>query len=198
MSTQTVVTVVAVVAIVLLVALIASVVVRRRRSAQLRDSFGSEYDRTVEETGKRRHAERELQSRREEHDALPLRDLTPAARERYTSEWTAVQATFVDAPVQALTQADALVTRLMGERGYPTEDFDEQARLLSVEHGQVLDSYRAAHRVELDSREERATTEAIRRAMLDFRQVFEDLMQVGDEPYLSEGTASEERSPLRP
>jgi hypothetical protein len=198
MSTQTVVTVIAVAAIVLLVVVIAAVLLRHRRSAQLRDTFGSEYDRTVEESGKRRRAERELQSRREEHDSLQLRELTPAARDRYTREWTAVQATFVDAPVQALTQADTLVTRLMAERGYPTEDFDEQARLLSVEHGQVLEGYRAAHQVELASREQKASTESIRRAMLDFRQVFEDLMRVGDEPYPADEVRTEGRSPLRP
>lgn len=197
MSTQTVVTVVAVAAVLLLVAAIAAVVLRHRRSARLRESFGGEYDRTLEETGKRREAERELQSRREEHDALQLRDLTPAARDRYTSEWTAVQAAFVDAPVEALTSADALVTRLMAERGYPTEDFDAQARLLSVEHGSVLDSYRAGHQVELESREQRATTESVRRAMLDFRQVFEELVGVTDEPYPSV-VRTEQRAPQRP
>lgn len=198
MSTQNVVTVIAVAAVVLLVVAIAAVLLRHRRSAQLRETFGSEYDRTVEETGKRRHAERELQSRREEHASLQLRELTPAARDRYTSEWTAVQTTFVDAPVEALTQADTLVTRLMAERGYPTEDFDEQARLLSVEHGQVLEGYRAAHEVELASREKRATTESIRRAMLDFRQVFEDLMKVGDEPYPADEVPTERRATQRP
>lgn len=176
MSNDTVVTVIAVAAVVLVAALIAMAFSRQRRSARLKDTFGPEYDRTVEETGKRRQAERDLAARRDEHAKLELRDLTPAARERYAAEWTDVQARFVDEPVVALTLADSLVTRLMGERGYPTDDFETRERLLSVEHNRVLDGYRSAHQVELSSRSNEATTETIRRAMLDFRQVFENLM----------------------
>ena len=190
MSNETAVTVIAVAAVVLVLALIAMAITRQRKSAALKDTFGPEYDRTVEETGKRRQAERDLAARRDEHAQLELRDLTPAARDRYSAEWTDVQARFVDEPVVALTQADSLVTRLMGERGYPTDDFDTRERLLSVEHNRVLDGYRSAHEVELQSRSNEASTETIRRAMLDFRQVFENLMGSSDaEVYPSEGAS---------
>jgi hypothetical protein len=184
MSTQTVVTIVVIAVIVLLVAAAAAAAARSRRSRQLQEEFGPEYDRTVEGTGKRRDAERDLAARRDEHAQLELRPLTPAARERYQSSWSQVQGRFVDTPVLALNEADSLVTQMMAERGYPTEDFDSQARLLSVEHGHVLDSYRSAHEVELASRRQQAGTEAIRNAMLDFRSVFEDLMAAPDaQPY---------------
>jgi hypothetical protein len=176
MSTQDVIIVVAAVAAVLLLAAAVAVAARKRRSDRLRGEFGSEYDRTVEDTGKRRDAEKDLAARKEEHAELELRPLSPAARERYQSNWMQLQSRFVDAPASAVSEADLLVTQLMAERGYPTEDFDSQARLLSVEHTHVLDSYRQAHDVELASRGGRAGTEDIRNAMLDFRRVFEEVM----------------------
>jgi hypothetical protein len=175
MSTQAVVTLVAIVVIVAF-AVVVAVAAGKQRSTRLRQEFGPEYDRTVRDADKRREAEKELAARKDEHAELDLRPLTPAARERYLSSWAEVQARFVDAPALAVNEADTLVTQLMAERGYPTEDFDAQARLLSVEHAHVLDSYRSAHDVELSSRTRQASTEDIRNAMLDFRRVFEDVM----------------------
>lgn len=193
MDTPTVIAIVALVVVLLLVTL-GLAAARKRRTTALREEFGPEYDRTVDDTGKRRAAEKELAARKEEHEQLELRPLTPAARERYTASWTATQAKFVDAPAQALGEADALVTQLMAERGYPTDDFDNRTRLLSVEHAHVLDDYRAAHEVELASRARTADTESVRNAMLDFRRVFEDLMQVDPdaEPYPTDTPAQRE------
>jgi hypothetical protein len=193
MSTQAVVTIVAIVVIVLLAAAVA-VATRKRRSTQLREEFGPEYDRTVGDAGKRRDAEKDLAARKDEYAELDLRPLTPAARERYTSSWTQVQAKFVDAPALAVSEADTLVTQLMADRGYPTEDFDVQARLLSVEHAHVLESYRSAHTVELASRARQATTEDIRNAMLDFRRVFEDVMAESDAESDNTDDASDTRN----
>lgn len=166
---------------VVLVGLIAALALRARRTKRLQSAFGSEYDRTVDSAGKRREAEKELQSRQQEHAELELRPLTPAARERFTQDWIAAQAHFVDTPAVALTEADALVTRLLQEIGYPTDDFETRTRLLSIEHNQVLDDYRAAHEVELASRARTADTETVRNAFLDFRHVFDALL--GAEAY---------------
>jgi hypothetical protein len=176
MSTAAVIALVVIVILALLVAAILAAAARKRRTDRLRGEFGNEYDRTLDDAGKRRTAEKDLAARKEEHAELELRPLSAAARERYTASWTQVQARFVDSPVLAVSEADALVTELMNERGYPTDEFDSQARLLSVEHGHVLESYRSAHAVELESRTQRAGTEDIRNAMLDFRRVFEDVM----------------------
>jgi hypothetical protein len=190
MSTQAVIAIVIVAVVVVLLLAVVAAAARKRRSNRLRGEFGPEYDRTVQDTGKRRQAEKDLSARRAEHDQLQLRALTPAARERYTASWTQLQAKFIDAPVLAVNEADTLVTQLMAERGYPTEDFDAQARVLSVEHAHVLEGYRSAHDVELKSRAQQASTEDIRNAMLDFRRVFEDLMTTegssDDGPYPSE------------
>lgn len=180
MTTQTVIGIVVVV--VLLVVLAAVVqAVRSRRSQQLREEFGPEYERTVEGADSRRDAERDLAARKEEHAQLELQPLTPAARERYTTSWAQVQSRFVDAPSLALHEGDTLVTQLMAERGYPADDFDTKARMLSVENAQVLDRYRAAHEVELASRDQRAGTEEVRHALIDLRAVFEQLVTEGAE-----------------
>src|SRR5262245_20448905 len=72
---------VAVVAIILLVAM--SAMAKSRRRAHLKDRFGSEYDRTIDDADNRRQAERELRDRESRHDQLELKPLTPAARDRY-------------------------------------------------------------------------------------------------------------------
>ena len=194
MSTTTVIALAVLVGVAVL-ALVLWAAVRRQRTAKLRDTFGSEYDRTVEGADKRREAERELADRKAMHDELELRPLAPASRQRYMTAWGALQTRFVDTPVLALHEADELVTALMAERGYPTEDFDTRARLLSVEHTEVLDGYRSAHSIASDSRQGSADTEQVRQAMLGFRSVFEDLLhderdstidldgRRGEEPY---------------
>lgn len=176
MSTQGVVAIVIVVIVALLLIAVAAAAARHRRTKRLRSEFGPEYDRTVGGAGKRRDAEKDLLARKDEHAQLELRELTPAARERYLTNWTQVQSKFVDSPVIAVNEADELVTQVLAERGYPTEDFDTQARLLSVEHAHVLENYRAAHQVELNSRAQQANTEQIRNALLDFRSVFEEVI----------------------
>lgn len=179
MTTQTVIGVVVVAVLLVVLAALGAQVMRNRHSQQLREEFGPEYDRTVEDAGTRRDAERDLAARKDEHAQLELQPLSPAARERYTTSWAQVQSRFVDAPSLALHEGDSLVSQLMAERGYPAADFDEKARMLSVENAQVLDRYRAAHEVELASRTERADTEEVRHALIDLRAVFEQLVTEG-------------------
>ena len=51
-------------------------------SAELQESFGPEYERTVEEADSQREAERELHERQERRDELDIRPLAPGARDR--------------------------------------------------------------------------------------------------------------------
>lgn len=177
MSTTTAVIIVVVVLVVLaIIAFAVSAAKRKRRTAALQGTFGSEYDRTVEQSGGRRDAERELAGRKAQHEQLDIRPLTAASRERYMTSWAAVQARFVDDPVLAFTEADHLVTRLMQDRGYPTGDAEKQAGLLSVEHGRVVDNYRAGHQIEQITTSSRSDTEQVRQGMLHFRTVFEELL----------------------
>src|SRR5919199_899159 len=114
-------------AVLLLVAVAVIVLQRQRRSRQLRGQFGPEYDRTLERADGRRTAERELAERRERREALDIRPLSPAARERFAASWQETQQRFVDDPSGAVGEADRLVTAVMRERGYPMDDFDQRA-----------------------------------------------------------------------
>jgi hypothetical protein len=146
------------------------------RGQRLRKRFGPEYDRMVESSGSRFKAEQELRDRERRHRGLTLRELPAEARERYSAEWVQIQAMFVDDPRTATAQADALITRVMAERGYPTEKFDQRAADLSVEHAGTVDRYRRAHELSLRNDQGDADTEELRNALVDYRALVADLL----------------------
>jgi hypothetical protein len=149
---------------------------KRARTRGLQRRFGPEYDRAVERHGDRAAAERELRSRRRRHRELELRELGTAQRERYREQWLTVQELFVDRPAAAVEQADRLVMVVMGERGYPTRDFDDRIEHLSVEHARTLDQYRSGHEISVRAGRGEATTEELRQAMTHYRALFEELL----------------------
>jgi hypothetical protein len=150
-----------------------------RRRRVLRRKFGAEFDRLVEQHGDRHRADAALRQRVDERGHLDIRPLAPAARGNYANEWRRVQAEFVDTPRVALSQADALVTRIMNERGYPVDDFDHQAAAVSVDHPDVVKNYREGHHVFLQSMGDGVTTEEMRRGFVNYRVLF---LQLLDEP----------------
>ncbi|MGR4880201.1 hypothetical protein ACIPUC_12290 [Streptomyces sp. LARHCF249] len=174
MSTSTLLAVLIPVAVVLVLAGIAAWMFRRRR--RLQERFGPEYERTVERMGSRRAADADLRDREVQHDNLDIRELPAEERHRYADAWITVQQRFVDRPEGAVSQADELVTRLMKDRGYPTEGYEQQLRELSVEHGRTLEHYRAAHEVNMRSSKGQATTEELRGAMVHYRALFDELV----------------------
>ncbi|MFJ3925544.1 hypothetical protein [Streptomyces sp. NPDC090022] len=119
MSTATLVAIIVPCAVVLIAVGVALWFMARRR--RLQRDFGPEYEQAVRETGGRMAAERELRSREQRHDDLRIRELASEAGRQYAEAWTRVQEHFVDQPGGAVAQADELVTRLMRDRGYPTE-----------------------------------------------------------------------------
>jgi hypothetical protein len=147
-----------------------------RRQA-LRNRFGPEYDRVVSEQDSRMAAERELRDRERRHAQLTLEPLPAESRQHYTEEWERVQAMFLDDPAAAVVAGDELVTRLVAERGYPTEDFDEQAAYLSVEHANTLGHYRDAHNIYLRNEQGTASTEELRQALVHYRALFGELLE---------------------
>jgi hypothetical protein len=174
MSTAAVIVLVVVVVVVLaLGAFAARPALRRKR---LRQTFGPEYDRTVESADDQRSAEAELERRQRRHAEFELKPLGAEERERYRQEWIAVQAEFVDAPKEAVAGADELIGRVMADRGYPTGDHEQQAADLSVEHGEVLGHYRRAHTISQRPNTDPASTEDLREAMVHYRTLFDDLV----------------------
>jgi hypothetical protein len=173
MSSGTIVIII--VAILVVVAIVAGVVYDTRRR-RLRQRFGPEYDRLVEEKGSRAKAEAELTGRERRVAGLDIRPLDAAARARYSQDWAAIQERFVDAPQDAVMGAQRLVRTVMNERGYPTEGNDQVLADLSVGHANVLDHYRAAYDISQRAADGMASTEDLRQAMIHYRALFEDLL----------------------
>jgi FtsZ-interacting cell division protein ZipA len=169
-----------IVIVVVVIALVVAMAARRRRTAMLRERFGSEYDRAVETHDGQRAAEAELRGREREHARLDIKPLSEESRVRYGEEWRAVQQSFVDQPEEATAAAYELVNRVMAERGYPVSDFDAQADLVSVDHPDVVQNYRAAHGIHERAQRHEASTEDLREAMLRYRSLFEELLHDAD------------------
>jgi hypothetical protein len=155
---------------------------RARRTSSLREGFGPEYDRVVAESPTRREAEAELRSREERHRELDLQPLPAEARNRYVDEWRDVQARFVDDPGEAIAEADLLIQRVMRERGYPVEDFDQRAADISVEHPEVVNNYRAAHGISIAHERDSASTDDLRQALIHYRALFNELLETAETP----------------
>src|SRR5438270_11723034 len=100
MDTKAVIVLVIVIAAIAIVA--ALMISRRRRSQHLRSHFGPEYDRTVQMQGNPAKAEAVLLEREQRVKKFSLRELPSADRERYATEWAAVQRRFVDDPSMAV------------------------------------------------------------------------------------------------
>jgi hypothetical protein len=162
--------------VLVVVVLLAVAASRRRRTTELRERFGPEYDRTVETTDDRRGAEQALLDRSRRRDRLDIRPLPEAARARYTEQWRGIQERFIDDPAGSVGAAHALLDQVMGERGYPTSDFEEQADLVSVDHPRVVENYRAAYAVYNRQQDGQATTEDLRDALVRYRSLFEELL----------------------
>ncbi|APU16723.1 MULTISPECIES: hypothetical protein [Actinoalloteichus] len=176
----TVLTVAAVVIAILVAVMVGFVIREKLRRDRLRRRFGPEYERELSESHDHRAVERELTDRERRHAGLEIHPVPAEVRHRYATRWTEVQGRFVDFPGPTVMDADRLVTSLMAERGYPTEDYRQQLADLSVEHAKNLDHYREAHRVMERSVAGEASTEDLRLAMRHYRVLFEDLL--GPEP----------------
>jgi len=168
------------IAIVILVALgaIAYTRMRKGNTFQLRKRFGPEYDRALVEHGSERKAEAELAVRQSRVEKFTLRDLSSAQRDRFMTDWRSVEARFIDHPKGAVTEADELVSALLQARGYPVSGFEQSAEDVSVNYPRIIEYYRSAHAIAVRPGKAEASTEELRAAMLDYRTLFDDLVQV--------------------
>jgi len=168
---------VAVVIVVALAMLVARSMSRRKRTERLKNHFGPEYDRAVDESGDQGAAEKELVARERKRHKLDIVALAPESRAKYAEHWRMVQKAFVDNPSRSVGDADRLVTQVMRERGYPVEDFDQRAADISVDHPNVVEHYRAAHVIHLAQEKGDIGTEAQREAFVHYRALFEKLLE---------------------
>jgi hypothetical protein len=173
-----------VIGIVIAVVLVGAVIVliaRNRRSERLRTRFGPEYSRALEETGSKTQAEAKLKKLEKRVEHLDIRPLSPVTRANFVAAWQKIQARFVDDPRVALTEADKLIQEILVARGYPLSDFDQRAADISVNHALIVEHYRAGHDIAVEHAKGRASTEAMRQAMIHYRALFAEL---ADEPAL--------------
>ena len=90
-----------------------------------------------------------------------LRPLPPEALDRYATAWDRIEGRFVEAPEEAVREADALVLALLGERQHPLEE------------GKLPKEVRQARRAAAGK--EVRGTEGLRRALLHYRAVIEEM-----------------------
>ena len=181
MSNVTLVIIVVVAVVIVVAALVAFFVSRRRRTQQerqerAREAYGPEYERTVQERGSEREAEKELRERRERLED-EVRPLSEESRKRYDERWQGVERTFVDDPWASLEEADQVVADILAERNFPTDSRQEASRGVGVMHPQVVEDFREAQRVHRDATgsEGEADLEEMRRAIQMYRSVYERL-----------------------
>jgi len=167
-------------AIIIVAAILAVVAVllftRRRKTEHLKHKFGSEYDRVVHQHGDPQRAETVLVEREKRVSHFELRTLPPTERESYAQQWAFVQKKFVDDPKGAVNEADRLVTDVMNARGYPMSEFNQRADDISVNYPNTVGNYRAAHEIVVRHGKGQSSTEDLRKAMVHFRSLFDELL----------------------
>ncbi|MFJ2947185.1 hypothetical protein ACIO8H_05990 [Streptomyces sp. NPDC087226] len=177
MSTGLIIALIVIVA----VAVVALLVLRARgprHGGGLKRRFGPEYERAVaRHDGDTKAAERELAERVERHGGLRVRSLESAEREGYEARWTAAQERFVDAPREAVAEADRLIAGLAAARGFPADgQYEDQLAALSVHHAHHVDGYRRVHTAARAGADGGTDTEKLREAFVEARALFEDLV----------------------
>ncbi|SDM66569.1 hypothetical protein [Actinacidiphila guanduensis] len=182
MSTGAVVGIV--VAVLVVAALVAAFTMARGSTGTggLKRRFGPEYDRALaRHDGDAKAARKELAGRVKRFGGLKPTPLSPADRERYETQWQDVQASFVQEPGRAVSQADRLVGDLAATRGFPPADSPEHLDALSVHHAGTVQGYRQAHALaEHTVAGGRHDTEDLRQALIGARELFLELL--GDTP----------------
>jgi pyruvate kinase len=79
-----------------------------------------------------------------------------------------------------VTEADDLIAALLEARGYPQANFEQRAADVSVHYPRVMEDYRRAHSIAVRLGQVEATTEEQRTAMIQYRAIFDDLLQAPD------------------
>jgi hypothetical protein len=169
------------IAVAAIIALGVFVYVRRLRSEKLHKQFGPEYRHALRQYGNERTAEAELAAREKRVRNLEIRPLAPEEQGRFANAWRRTQARFVDEPSRAVSEADHLIKEVMQTRGYPVGDFDQRAADVSVDHPKLVTNYRAGHDIAVRNKSGEATTEDLRQAMMHYRSLFEELVEI-EEP----------------
>jgi hypothetical protein len=168
--------------VVAVLALAAWIFLRQRQSHRLQQRFGAEYGRTVKELGGRTKAEAALKEREDRVAGLSITPLAASDAARFTQAWDSLQRRFIDNPKGVVAEADHLITELMQKRGYPMGDFERRAADISVDHPGIVSAYRAAQLIAARDKRGEADTEELRKAVVHYRTLFDELLEVDRTP----------------
>ena len=174
---NTLIIILAAIVVALAIVAVAWMFTQKKRTERLQSRFGPEYERLVDYDGNRRRAESVLLEREKRVENFDLQPLSTEDRRRFEQAWTNEQARFVDDPKGAVAEADRLIREVMKTRGYPMGDFDQRAADISVDHPVVVENYRIAHDIAVRDKRNEAGTEDLRKAMVHYRSLFEDLLE---------------------
>jgi FtsZ-interacting cell division protein ZipA len=180
MDNTTLIVVVAVAVLALLA--VVWMVMQQRRRAHLKNRFGPEYEQAMRQHPDARAAERELLDRERRVATFDVKPLTREDAARFSDAWRLVQSRFVDDPKGAVVDADRLVDEVMRLRGYPIADFEQRAADLSVDHPRVVSNYRSARVIAGRNTRGETNTEELRQALVHYRELFADLLEIREEP----------------
>jgi hypothetical protein len=186
--------IIAAIVVVVLIAAAAWFAYQKKESHRLEDRFGPEYGRAVDELGSRSKAEAELKTRQKRVEQLNIVALSPQDASRFSQSWKSLQARFVDDPRAVVIEADELVRELMQKRGYPMGDFERRAADISVDHPRVVDHYRAAQAIAARGRAGNVETEELRKAVVHYRALFSELLEVSEDPQSQQRNRMEARA----
>ena len=175
-TTSTTTIILAVIVAFIIGGLLGMVFSRQKRTKRLQEKFGPEYERILNELGDKRQAEHELEARLDHVKTLDIRPLSADEMQRYTGEWRATQAEFVDEPLVALQKADRIIREVMKAKGYPVEDFEQRVADISVDYPELVRDYRGLHFIAVKEDDEEVSTEEMRQAMVHGRALFENLV----------------------
>jgi hypothetical protein len=157
--------------------LLVMAVMRFQRTRRLKERFGPEYERLINEAEDKRAAESELEARLAHVEALNIRPLTAEEVNRFALEWQTTQTEFVDEPLASVQKADRLIREVMKAKGYPVEDFEQRAADISVDYPDLVTDYRGLHLIAVKEADDEVGTEEMRQAMVHGRALFEDLVR---------------------
>jgi hypothetical protein len=182
MNIQTILLIVLAALVVIAVAVVILLALHKLRSRRLKETFGPEYDYTLERFGDQHTAESDLREREKRVVNFNIRPLSQSECERYHTDWIETQANFVDDPSGAVGRANRLITEVMIARGFPVADFEQRSVDLSVLYPNFVQGYREATAIATRNHTGSASTEDLRQAMINFHSLFDELVSIVDAP----------------
>jgi hypothetical protein len=87
-------------------------------------------------------------------------------------------------------EANRLIKEVMMARGFPVTDFEHRAEDISVAYPHFVSNYRNAHEIALKNQGDGASTEELRQAMVYYRSLFDELLDIEEEEVVLEKETS--------